>query len=266
MQQANRPRYLVAKLFAPVIGCDTSSLRALNVVALCLICPLSYGILRRLRTPVISQVENSGNTKAANKGSESSDSSVLSDANVALNIALFPPLFFFSALFYTDVMSTLIVLLSYNVLLKYSATPRSVFGDLSTVVVGVVALFFRQTNIFWVAIFPAGLSVIDALKGNASSTLSRRLGNPRDVLQRSWDEGAVYDCGVEDAEVQGICHCLLEFVDSQADHARLRTVAVLCHHRSAEKAITGYTSCISLLCTAWAFRRFRGVERQRRAW
>ncbi|KAH7094651.1 DIE2/ALG10 family-domain-containing protein [Paraphoma chrysanthemicola] len=194
--------YLVAKLLAPVIGCDTASLRALNVVALCLICPLSYGILRQLRAPAISQLEKSAVTKAENKASESNDSSVLSDANAALNIALFPPLFFFSALFYTDVMSTLIVLLSYNVLLKRSATSRSVFSDLSTVVVGVVALFFRQTNIFWVAIFPAGLSVIEALKGSASSTVSRRSGNPRDVLQRSWNEGAVHDCGVEDAEIQ----------------------------------------------------------------
>jgi hypothetical protein len=89
----------------------------------------------------------------------------LYDVHSALNISLFPPLFFFSSLYYTDVISTLVVLLTYNLFLKIrekgSGAPWEGF---TLVPCGVLALYFRQTNIFWVAVFPAGLALVNALK------------------------------------------------------------------------------------------------------
>jgi len=202
---ANRPRYLVAKLFKPFIGCETSSLRALNVGALCLICPLTYGILRMLRT----RKETAGAHKAIQERTATDDPTVALDANTALNITLFPPLFFFSALFYTDVMSTLMVLLSYSVLLKKTSPRGTVLDILNAIVVGVFALLFRQTNIFWVAVFPAALSVIDALTATSPPLVSSKATATGDVLQKIWDEAVVHDCSVQDAGFQGTTDILL---------------------------------------------------------
>jgi alpha-1,2-glucosyltransferase len=161
-------------------------------------------------------LEKPGVSEAATETIDTSDPSIISDANTALNIALFPPLFFFSALFYTDVMSTLIVLLSYNVLLKGKASPGA-FSDFSTIIVGLVALCFRQTNIFWVAVFPAGLGIIDALKGSESPSTPSKARTPRDVIQKSWSSGYVHDCSVEDAGLQGISYYLRECDATHAD-------------------------------------------------
>jgi alpha-1,2-glucosyltransferase len=144
---------------------------------------------------------SAGATKSAKR--TVSDPTIIPDANTALNIALFPPLLFFSALFYTDVMSTLVVLLSYFVLLNKTSPHGSAFDIMSAVAIGVIALVFRQTNIFWVAIFPAGLSVIDALKGDAPSAKSSMAMTTSEVLHRSWEEGYVHDCCVQDAGLPG---------------------------------------------------------------
>ncbi|KAH9908386.1 glycosyltransferase family 59 protein [Xylariomycetidae sp. FL2044] len=81
------------------------------------------------------------------------------------NVALFPVLFFFSALYYTDVVSTLVVLLAFADHLERSKPgTTSVLGDLYTVVLGLLALCMRQTNIFWVVIFMGGLEVIGSVK------------------------------------------------------------------------------------------------------
>ncbi|KAH4412410.1 alpha-1,2-glucosyltransferase [Parastagonospora nodorum] len=191
--------YIVAKLFKPLLGCSTASLRALNIAAICLICLVSYSILRTLRTP---RSQNAPlNVKDGDKEPDLNDSTLILDANTALNIALFPPLFFFSALFYTDVMSTLVVLVSFHMFLK-----RSTFGNLlqsiGTIFLGLVALSFRQTNIFWVAVFPAGLAVIDALKARAPSSTSKKPHIVGDILRESWNNGVVHDCALKNASLQ----------------------------------------------------------------
>jgi alpha-1,2-glucosyltransferase len=206
VDHADEYRYLVAKLFQPLIGCETSSLRALNVATLCLILPLSYVILRMLRTQTTG-ILGAGATKSAKRAV--SDSTIILDANTALNIALFPPLFFFSALFYTDVMSTLVVLVSYCALLNRKSPQGSAFDIMSAVIIGVIALVFRQTNIFWVAIFPAGLSVIDALKADALPAKSSMAVTVSEVLKRSWEEGYVHDCYVQDAGLPGTFELLM---------------------------------------------------------
>jgi alpha-1,2-glucosyltransferase len=200
-------RYLISKLFKPMIGCDTSSLRLLNAQALCAIFTTSYLVLRTLRYR-----DNSG--KRLHEGDDISardppaeDTTFLVDVHSAFNIALFPPLFFFSVLYYTDVMSTLTVLLAYGAYLWKPKTGGGMVADAGTVLLGVVALLFRQTNIFWVAVFPAGLAAVDALKVDVPSATS---GNRSltSVMQSSWSEGMIYDCSVQEAGPQGTCDVL----------------------------------------------------------
>lgn len=150
-------------ILKPIAGCDTSTLRALNVGAICLICVLSYQIRQALRQP-FSPHQTRANSSANSKGIGEGSKTFLVDAHTALNISLFPPLFFFSGLYYTDVLSTLVVLGAYFTYLSQRGTSNFFVSSLLTINIGVVALLFRQTNIFWVAVFPAGLAVVDTLR------------------------------------------------------------------------------------------------------
>jgi alpha-1,2-glucosyltransferase len=164
---------------------------------------LSYGTLRTVRTRTHPDETAPKDIKAHQEEQNSEGSTILLDANTALNIALFPPLFFFSALFYTDVMSTLLVIVSYGVLLRKKSAPGSISNTISAVMVGLMALFFRQTNIFWVAVFPAGLAVIDALKISAPLSSDLNAKHAAKTVQDSWKDGVIHDCAVQDAELQG---------------------------------------------------------------
>lgn len=82
-----------------------------------------------------------------------------------INVGLFPVLFFFSALYYTDPSSTLVVLLAYaNHLTRVGTKQPSFLNDVYSLVLGITALTFRQTNIFWVVVYMGGLEVIHAIK------------------------------------------------------------------------------------------------------
>ncbi|EUC32163.1 glycosyltransferase family 59 protein [Bipolaris zeicola 26-R-13] len=183
--------YLVSKLFNPLLGCETRFLRMQNTVALCAILPMSYLILRILR--------------ACNNPSKPStkDSTLFTDVHSAVNIALFPPLFFFSGLYYTDVMSTLVVLFAYTTHLASPPSSLSPLLAVSVLLSGILALFFRQTNIFWVAVFPAGLAVVNALKADGPSTASKSK-DVTEILRDSWATGRIIDPPVQDANVQDV--------------------------------------------------------------
>ncbi|KAI0449976.1 DIE2/ALG10 family-domain-containing protein [Xylaria acuta] len=87
------------------------------------------------------------------------------DIVTGINVALFPVLFFFSGLYYTDPASTLIVLLAYaNHLTRVSSKQPSFLNDVYSLGSGILALGFRQTNIFWVVVYMGGLEVIHATK------------------------------------------------------------------------------------------------------
>lgn len=133
---------------------------------------------------------------------QQSDPTLPLDAHSAFNITLFPPLFFFSALFYTDVMSTLVVLLSYSVYLNKTTVAGTLLDNAAATLVGVIALLFRQTNIFWVAIFPAGLTVFDALTSTPPQRSQKTAA--MGILQDSWNNGLIHDCSVQDAELSGM--------------------------------------------------------------
>lgn len=82
-----------------------------------------------------------------------------------VNIALFPVIFFFSGLYYTDVVSTLVVLVAYrNHLVRVGSVAPGVGRDVWTVVVGVTALVMRQTNVFWVVVYMGGLEAVHVVR------------------------------------------------------------------------------------------------------
>jgi alpha-1,2-glucosyltransferase len=164
---------------------------------------VSYGILRLLRKRDNPSQSLHENEEIAGQNPLAKGPTFVVDVHSALNIALFPPLFFFSALYYTDVMSTLAVLLAYSAYLMSSMSSQTVIRFARALSLGVFALLFRQTNIFWVAVFPAGLAVINALKKDAPSTISKR-SDFMSAAQASWKDGAIYDCSVQDAGLQGM--------------------------------------------------------------
>ncbi|KAL2165046.1 hypothetical protein VTH06DRAFT_342 [Thermothelomyces fergusii] len=112
---------------------------------------------------------------AGGNGGESFAGMSLDSFYTGLNVALFPLIFFFSALYYTDVMSTLVVLVAYrNHLLRLQARRPGILSDLWTVVLGVCALFMRQTNVFWVVVYMGGLEAVHVLR-------SAQVGSQKDA-------------------------------------------------------------------------------------
>lgn len=91
-----------------------------------------------------------------------------------LNIMLFPLFFFFSALYYTDLLSALTVMLSYIFwgLGQTTVTSSMVLFRVMHFLSGLLALASRQTNIFWVAIFLGGLQVVQTVHLSTKSSLS----------------------------------------------------------------------------------------------
>jgi len=194
-------------LFRPIAGCENSSLRALNVGAIALICLVAYHLLGHLREPKSHDADIRSRSTNQRQTLREDRTSVL-HAHSALNIALFPPLFFFSALYYTDVMSTLTVLLSYHAFLTQKNTQNHLLHSLRVVAIGVMALLFRQTNVFWVAVFPAGLAVV-AVLADKQDTTRQASHNIWSITEDAWARGIVHDIPVGEAGAQGMPSMLI---------------------------------------------------------
>lgn len=127
--------------------------------------------------------------------------------HTALNIALFPPLFFFSGLFYTDVLSTAMVLRMYRLFLQGGGKEKEK-EKVWLYLTGMVALTMRQTNIFWVAVFMGGLEAVRTIEENKSPALSKE-PVPKTwqehVVSRlkKWSRGEIHDIYLRDAAVHG---------------------------------------------------------------
>ncbi|SMR61000.1 unnamed protein product [Zymoseptoria tritici ST99CH_1E4] len=193
--------YLLSYTLQPLIGCSIPALRFLNVIcpfALLLVVRATYTVRRRTN-------HERGRV-----------SSVLA-THSALNIVLFPPLFFFSALYYTDVASTLSVVVFYWYFLKCLPQEKLSFGRMVVqTVLGLLSLTFRQTNIFWVAVMPAILTtVVELDQGHkvVKESMYRRaegFGDSMMSLARtSWKMGVVYDPPVRDAFFEDYIRTLL---------------------------------------------------------
>ncbi|PYH83405.1 alpha-1,2 glucosyltransferase alg10 [Aspergillus uvarum CBS 121591] len=120
-------------------------------------------------------------------------------SHTVLNICLFPPIFFFSGLYYTDILALLVVVEAYNWDLKRSAD--GAWAPLKTaafILLGLAALAFRQTNIFWGAIFLGGLQVIRQLRLKSKPCRSSGLA---DIARQGW-QNELYDPLVSEASIE----------------------------------------------------------------
>lgn len=87
------------------------------------------------------------------------------------SIVLFPLFFFFSGLYYTDLLSALTVVVTYvfwSASQKSSASP-ALYQSLH-LVSGLAALATRQTSVFWVAVYLGGLQLVKTVKREAGIT------------------------------------------------------------------------------------------------
>ena len=115
--------------------------------------------------------------------------------HVVFNVCLFPPLFFFYGLYYTDVISALLVLMTYRFHLQQAS--KSLFSA------GLASLLFRQTNIFWVSIFLGGLQVTRNLPRSRPGIDFPEKSSFIDVTTGSLQHGHLYDPPVSNACAEG---------------------------------------------------------------
>lgn len=126
-------------------------------------------------------------------------------AHTALNICLFPPLFFVSGLYYTDVLSTLFVVLIYSIYLRNGNPVRRGFG---VYVLGIASLGMRQTNIFWAAVFLAGLEWVRTCKAETTYVVKARSNEQSTISDfgdkmEQWKHGLLHDPKLSDADITG---------------------------------------------------------------
>lgn len=127
-------------------------------------------------------------------------------SHTVLNICLFPPLFFFSGLYYTDILALLVVVETYNWDLKRASSQGyTVLQTLGFLVFGLAALVCRQTNIFWVSVFLGGLQVVRKIR---QSSKIYRPTSVSEIVKKGL-QNEVYDPLVGEASLQGRLHCQL---------------------------------------------------------
>ena len=115
--------------------------------------------------------------------------------HTTINVYLFPPLFFFYGLYYTDVLSALSVLYAYRSYLARQHV-RVMFA-------GLVSLLFRQTNIFWVSVFLGGLEICRTVPKGRPDIEFPSHPNFYDVIEGSWQHASAYDPLISQACFEG---------------------------------------------------------------
>ncbi|QPH17901.1 hypothetical protein C2857_002817 [Epichloe festucae Fl1] len=134
--------------------CGASSLRFTNVLGLIVLASLAL-LCRMEIESRLHEAHSSARLKTASTYA----------IHTAANIALFPLLFFFSGLYYTDVISTAVVMGAFlNHLKRTGRDHSSWMSDVMTIVLGIATLIMRQTNVFWVVVWMGGLEAVHAIK------------------------------------------------------------------------------------------------------
>ena len=126
--------------------------------------------------------------------------------HAAVNICLFPALFFFYGLYYTDVLSAFTVLVAYRC---YLDNEHKLWIFLS----GVISLLFRQTNILWVSVFLGGLAFCRSIQKGRPDVEFSNQSTFREMLQVSWKHALAYDPPISEACFKG-CLILLNKPDN----------------------------------------------------
>lgn len=171
---------------------DTEALRATNAVTTSIFLPWRLQIL-------LDTIHKVRNTRPLGAWL----------SHTVLNICLFPPVFFFSALYYTDILALLVVIEAYTWDLKRTSTNGyAVLHTLLFLLSGLAALVCRQTNIFWVSVFLGGLQVVRKIRQASKACESSEVS---DIVKRSL-QNEVYDPLVSEASFNGELNIALVFV------------------------------------------------------
>jgi alpha-1,2-glucosyltransferase len=161
--------YVISVLFYKITGrCDLDALRAVNALSLFAV----FFFLLHTAPPV--------SPRSAKQLPGQKSTLFLPLANLcpqqihsALNICLFPPLFFFCALYYTDVASTLSVLLFTRHLIENNSRgPSTFFQACVSIFLAIVSLSFRlvfSQSFYWHLALYTRMS---NLSGQATASLS----------------------------------------------------------------------------------------------
>ncbi|KAJ6012033.1 hypothetical protein N7522_002388 [Penicillium canescens] len=129
--------------------------------------------------------------------------------HTALNICLFPPLFFFSGLYYTDILALLVVVEAYNWDLKRaSAGGSGVLQTLGFLAFGLAALVCRQTNIFWVSVFLGGLQAVRKVRTSSSTCSSSKVSK---IVKQGLQQNELYDPLVSEATLADYFKAVISF-------------------------------------------------------
>jgi alpha-1,2-glucosyltransferase len=133
--------------------CTASSLRHTNLLA-----TMAVAL-------VAAQCRSLVQAQAAVRNASHTPGATFYALHTAFNIALFPVIFFFSGLYYTDVVSTLAVLVAYkNHLARLGKETPGFLNGFWTVTLGVIALFMRQTNVFWIVVYMGATEAVHAIR------------------------------------------------------------------------------------------------------
>ncbi|KAH0491010.1 hypothetical protein TgHK011_002456 [Trichoderma gracile] len=167
--------------------CDPKTLRATNAVGILVLAYLAL----QCRKEIEARLHQAHSSVRINGISQYA-------MHTALNIALFPVLFFFSGLYYTDVVSTAVVLAAFlNHLQRVGRSQSSLVSDLATIAWGLFALTMRQTNVFWVVVFMGGLEAVHAVKMLQPEAVTRpfmaTLSEQLLFVVKRWSVGHVHD-------------------------------------------------------------------------
>ncbi|KAH8656226.1 DIE2/ALG10 family-domain-containing protein [Tricladium varicosporioides] len=198
--------YAFAVIFGNILpgGCTASNLRLFNVFAL--LATMSFAL--ECRTLITERWKHPSTAIQNWKNGLISSNSL----HTVVNVALFPPLFFFSGLFYTDILSTCIVVWMYKLFLQ----GQPGVSGLKIYFVGALALTMRQTNIFWVAIFIGGLEAVRTIKANARllpvpSPIYAKPLNLEGITSvfKQFSRGQIHDIPLKDAGVHDFILCAI---------------------------------------------------------
>ena len=177
----------------PQLFADTSAFRCVNFVGSALLPSLLLSLLNfNVR---VHDGKCAGKHKANVRCKHCLDWTYGELFHTTVNIYLFPPLFFFYGLYYTDVLSVVSVLYAYQCYLARQHT-RVIFA-------GLLSLLFRQTNIFWVSVFLGGLEVCRSIPKGRLDIEFPKQPTFYDVIEGSWQHASAYDPLISQACFEG---------------------------------------------------------------
>ena len=176
---------------------DAWELRATNLYAVFGLLWVVWELVSHLSRPDDdgNDTESKGKPRELTKLS-AADEDVRGLTHTIVNILLFPPLFFFYGLFYTDVLSVFSVLLTYSFYVKNR--------QILVTVAGLASLACRQTNVFWVGVYLGGMQLQNVLpRGNIEQGFSLE-ATAWKIMKLSWTHGFVYDPPLKEVNLGGM--------------------------------------------------------------